>query len=75
MNLAYPLTKHIERKLVSETSRRIGLLPIVTVNSDGHPNYVTGDSMKYVHMGNNNTLLFMRALQFFFFKVHSYNLR
>ena len=39
LNLANPLTKPLNKKLVEETSRRIGLMPITEVKSGGNPTY------------------------------------
>ena len=37
MNLVDPLTKPISRKLVSDTSRGMGLMPNSGIESDGNP--------------------------------------
>ena len=39
LNLADHLTKSLNKKLVEETSRRMGLMPITEVNSGGNPTY------------------------------------
>ena len=39
LNLDDPLTKSLNKKLVEETSRRIGLMPITEVKSGGNPAY------------------------------------
>ena len=36
LNLADPLTKSLNRKLVEQTSRRMNLLPIIEVKGDGN---------------------------------------
>ncbi|CAL8086908.1 unnamed protein product [Prunus armeniaca] len=46
MNLADSLTKSLWQKLVSNTSRGMGLMSISTVNSDGNLTYVKGDPNK-----------------------------
>ena len=40
VNLADPLTKPLGRKLVYETSRGMGLMPVTKINNDGNPTYV-----------------------------------
>ncbi|XP_071912216.1 uncharacterized protein [Coffea arabica] len=45
LNLADPLTKHVGRKLILQTTREMGLGPTV-VNRDSNPTCVTGDPMK-----------------------------
>ena len=37
LNLANPLTKPLNRKIVEQTLRGIGLLPIIEVKGDGNP--------------------------------------
>ena len=44
-NLADPLTKPLGKKVVSQTSRGMGLMSILDVNSGGNPTYVNGDPM------------------------------
>ena len=39
LNLADHLTKSLNKKLVEETSRRTGLMPITEVKSGGNPTY------------------------------------
>ena len=39
LNLDDSLTKSLNKKLVEETSRRIGLMPITEVKSGGNPAY------------------------------------
>ena len=39
LNFVYPLTKPLNRKLVEQTSRGIGLLDITEVKGDGNPTY------------------------------------
>ena len=39
LNLADPLTKSLNKKLVEETSREMGLMPITKVKSGGNPTY------------------------------------
>ena len=39
LNLANPLTKPLNKKLVEETSRGMGLIPITEVKSGGNPTY------------------------------------
>ena len=39
LNLVDPLTKPLNKKLVEETSRRMGLMPITKVKSDGNLTY------------------------------------
>ena len=55
LNLTYPLTKPLNRKLVEQTSRGMGFLPITKVKSDGNLTYYNGDPLKWVHMGNNKS--------------------
>ena len=43
MNLSDRLTKPLARKLVANTSRGIGLMPITEVNNSGNPTYMSGD--------------------------------
>ena len=56
-DLAYPLTKPLNRSLVVNTSKRMRLLSRIEGKSDGHPTYVIGDPIKYVHKGNNKSLV------------------
>ena len=39
LNLTDPLTKPLNRKLVEQTWRGMGLLPITEVKGDGNPTY------------------------------------
>ena len=39
LNLANPLTKPLNRKLVEQTSRGMRLFPITEVKGDGNPTY------------------------------------
>ena len=39
LNLDDPLTKSLNKKLVEETSREMGLMPITEVQSGGNPTY------------------------------------
>ena len=39
LNLDDPLTKPLNKKLVEETSRGMGLMPIIEVKSGGNPTY------------------------------------
>ena len=39
LNLANPLTKPLNKKLVEETSRGVRLMSNIEVNSDGNPTY------------------------------------
>ena len=43
INLADPLTKPLARKLVANTSRGMGLMPITEVNNSGNRTYMSGD--------------------------------
>ena len=45
INLADPLTKPLGRKMISETSREMGLIPVWEIKNDGNPTYVIGDPM------------------------------
>lgn len=45
-NLVDPLTKPLDRKLVRETSKRIGLVAQSWVKCNANPTYVTRDLMK-----------------------------
>ena len=46
LNLADPLTKPLNRRLVVNTSRGMGLMPRTKDKSDGNLTYVIGDPMK-----------------------------
>lgn len=46
LNLADPLTKPLSKRLVSNTSRGMGLLSITEINSDGNPTYMNGNPRK-----------------------------
>ena len=39
LNLADPLTKPLNKKLVEETLRGMGFMPIIEVKSGGNPTY------------------------------------
>ena len=45
-DLANPLTKPLNKRLVVNTSRGMGLLSRIEDKSDGNPTYVIGDPMK-----------------------------
>ena len=73
LNFVYPLTKPLNRKLVEQTSREIGLLPITKVNGDGNPTCQNGDPMKWVHMGNNKSFVDCEVVHhLYFLRVHPY---
>ena len=72
LNLANPLTKPLNKKLVEETSRGMRLMSNIEVNSDGNPTYQNGGLMKQDHIGNNKSLVDCEMFyQFYVFESSS----
>ena len=73
LNFADPLTKLLNRKLMEQTLRGMRLFPIIEVKGDCNPTCYNGDPMKWVHMGNNKSLVDYKLLyHLYLLRVHPY---
>ena len=73
LNLADPLNKPLNRKLVEQTSRGMGILLITEIKGVGNLTCYNGDPMKWVHMSNNKSSIDCELLDhLYLLSVHPY---